>query len=81
MGVIIPDDILEATHMTPEELRQEIAILLFQKDKLTLEQSRKLAGTSRLQFQHLLASRKIPVHYDTSEFEEDLTTLRGMGRL
>jgi hypothetical protein len=36
MGVLIPDEVLQATRMTAEKLRQEIAILLFQKEKLTL---------------------------------------------
>jgi len=67
--------------MTPEELRQEIAVLLFQKDKLTLGQASQLAGINWLQFQHLLASRQIPIHYDVVEFEEDLKTLRELGRL
>ena len=81
MSVIIPDDILQTTRMTEEELRQEIAMLLFQKEKLTLGQASRLAGMSRLQFQHLLASRQIPVHYDITEFEEDLNTLKELGRL
>jgi len=81
MSVIIPDDILESARMTEEELRQEIAILLFQKDKLTLGQASRLAGMSRLQLQYLLASRQIPVHYDVPEFEEDLQTLKNAGRL
>ena len=76
MGLVIPDDILQATRMSEEELSQEIAILLFQKEKLTLGQASRLARMSRLQFQHLLASRHIPVHYDVAEFEEDLNTLK-----
>lgn len=76
MSVIIPDDILKAAHMSEDELKQEIAVLLFQREKLTLGQASVLAGMSRLQFQHLLASRKIPVHYDVAEFEEDLKTLK-----
>ena len=76
MGVLIPDDVLQATRMTAEELSQEIAVLLFQKEKLTLSQASRLAGVNRLQFQHLLASRGIPVHYDTAEFEADLKTLK-----
>jgi len=72
MGVLIPDDVLQATQMTAEELKQEIAVLLFQKEKLTLSQASHLAGINRLQFQHLLASRNIPVHYDTAAFEQDL---------
>ena len=81
MSLIIPDSILQAARMTPKELRQEIAVLLFQKDKLTLGQASQLAGINRLQFQHLLASRQIPIHYDVVEFEEDLKTLRELGRL
>jgi len=76
MSVVIPDEILLATQMTAEEFKQEIAIFLFEKNKLTLAQASRLAGISRLQFQHLLASRQIPVHYDVAEFEEDLRTLQ-----
>ncbi len=81
MGLVIPDEILQATHMSAIELKQEIAVLLFQKEKLTLGQASRFAGISQLQFQHLLASRQIPVHYDVAEFEEDLKTLRELGRL
>ena len=81
MGLIIPDEILQAARMTPEELKQEIAIFLFHKGKLTLGQASRLAGMSRLRFQHLLASREIPLHYDIADFEEDLKTLRELGRL
>lgn len=78
---IILDDIIQETRISEEELRQEIAIMLFQKEKLTLEQGSRLAGMNQLQFQHLLSSQQIPVHYDVAEFEEDLKTLRGLNRL
>ena len=81
MSLVIPDEILQATRMSASELRQEIAILLFQKEKLTLGQSSRLAGMSQFEFQHLLASRRIPVHYDVAEFEEDLRTLQELKRL
>jgi predicted HTH domain antitoxin len=81
VGLLIPDEIVHATRMSEEELVQEIAVLLFQKGKLTLGQASRLAGISQLQFQHLLASRQIPVHYDVEDFEEDLKTLRELGRL
>jgi predicted HTH domain antitoxin len=81
MSVIIPDEVLYATHMSAAELRQEIAILLYQREKLTLGQASKLAGITQLQFQFLLASRQIPIHYAVAEFDEDLKTLREMGRM
>jgi predicted HTH domain antitoxin len=81
MSVVIPDEILYTTRMTAAELMQEVALLLYQKEKLTLGQASRLAGMGQLQFQYLLASRQIPVHYDVADFEADLKTLREMGRL
>jgi len=81
MSVVISDDILHTTRMSRAELMQEIAVLLFQKDKLTLRQASELAGMTQLQFQHILASRQIPIHYDVEDFESDLRTLREMGQL
>ena len=62
-------------------MRQEIAIMLFQRDKLTLAQASRFAGMHRVAFQHLLASRQISPHYGVEDFEQDLQTLRDMGRL
>ena len=81
MSVVIPDEIVRATGMSEAELAQEIAARLFQKEKLTLGQASRLAGMGRLQFQQLLASRQIPVHYDIHDFDADLETLRRMKRL
>ena len=81
MSILISDDILQSARLTEDEFKQEIAVLLFQKEKLTLAQASRFAGMTRLQFQHLLASRKIPVHYDIAEFEEDLKTLKESGSL
>ena len=81
MPLTVPDEVLDSARITEDELRQEVAVLLFQRHKLTLAQASHFAGMSRLQFQHLLASRQIPVHYDVAELEEDLRTLKGTGRL
>lgn len=81
MSLVIPDEIVKATRMSEGELKKEIALHLFEKEKLTLGQAARLSDMSQLQFQHLLASRDVPLHYDVSEFEEDLDTLEELGRL
>lgn len=81
MSLVISNEILQATGLSEAELSQEIAILLFQKEKLTLGQASHFAQMSQLQFQHLLASRQIPLHYDVAEFEADLKTLQELDRL
>ena len=81
MSVVIPNEILTTTRMNEEEMKREIAVMLFQKDKLTLAQASRFAGMNRIAFQHLLASREIPVHYGVDDFEQDIKNLREMGRL
>lgn len=81
MSVTIPDSVLETARMSDSELKQEIAVLLFERDKLTLAQAARLAEMSRFQFQHLLASRGISLHYGIEDFEQDLDTLRRLRRL
>ncbi len=81
MTVTIPDAILESARMSEAELRQEIAVLLYEKERLTLAQASHLAEMNRFSFQHLLASRGIFIHYGAEDFEQDLGTLRGLGRL
>jgi predicted HTH domain antitoxin len=81
MSLEISDDLVRASGLSEDELAQEIAVFLFQKERLTLAQAARLARQNRLQFQHLLASRQIPVHYDSADLEEDLKNLRTLGRI
>jgi predicted HTH domain antitoxin len=81
MSVVIPDDVIYATRMSASEIMQEVAVTLFQRDKLTIGQASRLAAMGRAQFQLLLASRQIPIHYDIADFDADLRTLKDMGRL
>ena len=80
MPVTIPDEVLAAAHITEPELRRELALTLFQQDRLTLAQASRLAAMGQLEFQALLAERQIPIHYGIEEFHDDLRTLRQMGR-
>jgi predicted HTH domain antitoxin len=66
--------------MTPEELRRELAIHLFQQGKLSLGKAREMAEMSAWAFQLMLGSRMIPVHYGMAEYEEDLKTLKDLGQ-
>lgn len=81
MSIVISEDILYATHMTEGEFLQEVAILLYQKGKLSLGKASHLARMGKIQFQLLLASRQIPINYDVADFEADLKTLRHLGQL
>ncbi|RMG20367.1 MAG: UPF0175 family protein [Methanobacteriota archaeon] len=81
MSVVISDEFLSATHMTEAEFLQEIAVLLYQRGKLSLGKACKLARMSRLQFQLLLASRQIPINYSIEDFDADIQTLHQTNQL
>lgn len=81
MSFVISENDLRATGMTETELRLEIAVLLFQKEKFTLEQAARFTGMTRIEFQQALANRKIPIHYDVEEFQRDVQTLKEAGML
>ena len=76
MPVTISDEVLTAAHLSEPELKQELALALFQQERLTLAQASRLAEMSQLQFQAFLAARQIPIHYGVEEFREDLRFLR-----
>jgi len=44
MSLTTPDYILHAARMSVRELSEEIAVMLFQKEKITLAQASRLAG-------------------------------------
>lgn len=77
----IPYDVLHSTRMTSQELKQELALSLYQREKLSFGKAREMLGLDAWTFQQLLGSRGISVHYDVADYEEDLATLQEMGRL
>lgn len=80
MGVIIPDEVLETAQISADQLLQEIAILLYRQERLTLGQASKVAQVNQLEFQALLANHQVTVNYDLDEFQQDLETLRQLKR-
>ena len=77
----ISQDILDSARLTINDLKLEIAISLYAQGRLSVGKARELAGMSLWEFRQLLASRRISPHYNVDDFEEDLTTLRELGRI
>ncbi len=77
----IPREVLRASRLTEDELRRELALHLFEEEKLSFGKARELAQMSVWDFQQFLGSRGIPVHYDVEAYEDDRETLRRLGRI
>lgn len=74
----IDDEFLVAANLSEAEVKTELAIVLYQKGKLSMGKAARLAEMNRIAFQFLLASREIPINYGVEDFRQDLETLRRM---
>jgi predicted HTH domain antitoxin len=81
MSVVIPDDILKATKMTEDDLKLEIAVMLYKQDKISGGKARAWAGLSVIEFQHELARRGFSINYDLQDFQADIATLESINLL
>jgi predicted HTH domain antitoxin len=75
MALLIKDNELELVHMSEEELRKEIAIMLYEQGRLSTGKASQFAGMNKILFMKELAKRSIPVTYDEEELIRDLNTL------
>lgn len=81
MSLTIPTEILQAAQVSEEELKLEIALLLYKQNKISSGKVRSWLGLSVLEFQHELAKRDLYLNYDVAELEADVDTLRSLGAL
>jgi predicted HTH domain antitoxin len=79
VAIEIPPEVVHATRMSLEELRQELALHLFQQGKLSFGKAKEMSGMTFWAFQQLLGARGIPVHYGVEDYEEDLEVLEKLG--
>ena len=76
MPVTVSDELLQSADLTEAELQIEIAVTLFQQDRLTLGQASIFANVDQIDMQRILASRRIPLHYGVEELEQDLALVK-----
>ncbi|NEO28123.1 MAG: UPF0175 family protein [Kamptonema sp. SIO4C4] len=77
----LPDDLDRNNGFNEVDWLREIAIALFKQERISLSRASKIAGLHQVEFQKLLASRGIGVHYDVEDFQKDIQHLRDRGWL
>lgn len=80
VAIHIPQRLLQAARATPDQLRVELAVQLYQQRRLSIGLARELADMSLWEFRQLLASRHISPHYDPSDLDEDIRTWAELDR-
>lgn len=79
MNITLPAELLQAAQMSEGELLQEIAIMLYQQQRIRLDQAAELSGSSIDDFYQLLINRNLitpPTDPDDDPDELILASLR-----
>lgn len=76
MNVTVPDNIAEASHLTPETALLDVAIGIYKREQWSMGRCAKIVGMNRQKFQEELGKREIPINYDDTDFEQDMATMR-----
>ena len=72
----LPDSLNQTENFSQDDWLREIALALFQQERVSLSRASKIAGIELMDFQKLLANRGICIHYDVDDFEQDVQHLR-----
>lgn len=76
--LVIPGEVLEKAEISGSDLLIEIAVYLYGKERLSIGQSKDLAGLDLVSFQKELAKRDVYLHYDINDYYSDLENLDKM---
>ncbi len=77
--IVIPGKVLAEAGLSRSAFLIDLAVYLYDKERLTMGQARKLAALDQLAFQKALAERGVLIHYDVEDLHEDLHNLQQAG--
>lgn len=77
----IPDEITQDPSFSRASWLREIAIALFEQERVTLGGASQIADMHLMEFQKYVGDRGGYIHYDVQEFDEDIKNLRDRGWL
>jgi predicted HTH domain antitoxin len=78
MTITLPSGFRAGSPVSQADLLKELAIVLYEREKLSLGRAARLAGMEKWAFNHLLADREVPMHYDEADLRHDLDTLESL---
>lgn len=75
MALTLSDEFLDTTGMTELEVKLELACVLYKNLKLSFGKAKSFAGLNYQEFNKELLQRKIYLHYNEQDLQDDFDTL------
>lgn len=73
--LIVSKEFLNSANISAKDLAIEIAILLYEKKRLTFGQAKRLADLDQISFQKELAQRNVFIHLKEEDILQDIKNL------
>ncbi len=67
--------------MSEAELKLEIAVLLYKRDKISADKASEWLGMNLIEFRREIGKRGLTINYDVQDLQADVETLRALGQL
>jgi len=77
MLIEISDSVLHQApaYASPEDLKVDFAVWLYERGRLTLAQAARLCERTRLQFQKILKEKGVHLNYSSEDLQVDLQNM------
>ena len=75
MVINIEDSLLQAQSIEPQYVKEQIALLLYEKKILTLFQAAQMAELDKWDFLVLMKQNQVPISYDATDLAHDMSVL------
>ena len=80
MSIDIPTATLRELVQHPDELQREIIIAMYQAEELAGGKAREMLGLGVCDWDRLCSERNLRGAYDAKDLEQDVETLKSLGR-
>jgi len=71
----VPSKVLASAKISADDLMLELAVYLYDKERLSMGQAKNLAQVDLPTFQRELAKRNVYIKYGVDDLQDDLNTL------
>ena len=76
MRLVIPEEIVKASQMTEQDMKLEIALMLYQLGKISSDKAQTWTGLSVIDFQQMLDNRRLSTAHEPSSLQQGIQSLQ-----
>lgn len=72
----VAEELIALTGLSEQQLRQQLALWLYSKGKLSIGRATKFAQVNRAEFMELMDKNNVVLNYSIDDLENDMQTIQ-----